>query len=133
MDSSKNASDYDTCNWEISELRSVLNSEEYLNEHFSPQEKAKILLSDIHTDAGEEIWGRTECETQDYLFIPTKSEMEKYVGEDSSAWGNIGGEYWLRNPDFAEPEMQMVWDNGGTSTQGPVATLGIRLMCWIEK
>ena len=116
--------------WSISDLRKVLNSEEMLNSLFNPQEKAKLLLSHVLQDVGA---GRDPGpDTDDYLFIPSKDEIERYFPTDAERMlGDVS--YWLRTPDSAEPYMKYVYSNGGIGDNDAIGYSGVRVMAHIKK
>lgn len=118
--------------WSVSDLRKHINSEGYLNKLFSPQEKAKLLVTHV-TTAGGGSWGRDGGpDTDDYLFIPSREEIETYFPtEYERMLGEVS--YWLRSPDFAEPYMQYVYPDGGIGVKECIGYSGVRLMVRIKK
>ena len=90
--------------WEMSDIRKTLNSAEFMNSIFTPQEKAKIRKTHNST-SGSEMWDRDGGpETDDYLFLPDITEMDRYFPDESSRAFEEGS-YWLRSPEFVVPYM----------------------------
>ena len=118
--------------WSVSDLRSRINSDKFINSLFSPQEKAKLLVTHVATPGGGS-WGRDGGpDTDDYLFIPSREEIELYFPtNDERKLGDVS--YWLRSPDFVEPHMQYVYADGGIGVKECFGYSGVRLMARIKK
>ena len=117
----------ETC-WAESYLRTYINSDAYTEFLFTPQEKAKLLLTHVvSTGYGNRGGG---AETDDRLFVPDVSEIEKYL--DSSG-RKIGYKYWLRSQDSWAPYIAYVNAGGSQYSSDPTEELGIRLMARVKK
>lgn len=126
-----NVSGLDTLNWSVSEVRSTLNGAEFLDELFTPQEKAKLMLTHL-SSSGDSSFNRDGGpDTDDLLFLPDKTDLEKYYPEASDR--SVGAEYWLRSTSFVVPYMCTVYDNGNYGNTTASDYSGIRLMARIRK
>lgn len=124
----------DKINWSTSYIRSVINGDAYINGLFNPQEKAKLILTHVNTSGSNDSWNRDGGpETEDYLFIPDISELDRYLPEQSSRASKDNYEYWLRNPSFTAPYMAYVYSNGDNGSHDATDYCGIRLMARIAK
>ena len=122
----------DTCYWEMCTLRAYLNGDDFLNWTFTPAERAKIALTSVHTE-DDASWQRAGGpDTEDYVFLASKEEIEKYfpAKEDAALEEN---NYWLRSADFVDDYMAYVYaGTGGTGSNNASAYSGIRPMMWIN-
>lgn len=125
FDNKKDADD--TC-WADSYLRSYINSDEFLDMSFSPQERAKLILTHVTTSGEDDRSGGGD--TDDLLFIPDVKDVEKYSSVFSI---NINAKYWLRSQRSWAPYIAFASGNGSVSSSNPDKTYAIRLMARIKK
>ena len=119
--------------WAKSELRQFINDEEFLNELFTPQEKAKLQATQITTE-GDEMWKREGGDdTVDRLFLLSKAEVEKYFPTAEEQVLGEGVAYWLRNPSFVDSSMAYVFPNGGFGSGDHTDYHVVRLAAWISR
>lgn len=123
--------DEDT-NWSMSDLREMINSNDFMDKLFTPQEKSKIKLTHNVT-SGDEMWHREGGpETDDYLFIPDETELIKYFPEKEDQ-ARINGSFWLRSPSFVAPYFAYVYAGGGIGSKECTENSGVVLMAWLKK
>ena len=122
----------DTCYWEMCSLRAYLNGDEFLNWTFTPAERAKIALTDVHTQ-DDSTWQRPGGpDTKDYVFLASKEEIETYFPEKANA-ALAEENYWLRSADFVEDYMAYIYaGTGGVGSNNAYAYSGVRPMMWVE-
>ena len=122
----------DTCYWEMCSLRTYLNSDAFLDWTFTPAERAKILLTAVHTE-DDSTWQRSGGpDTEDYVFLASKEEIAKYFPEKEAA-ALAEENYWLRSSDFVEDYMAYIYaGNGGIGSNNATAYSGVRPMMWIN-
>jgi hypothetical protein len=122
-------------NWAVSTLRAYINSADFINGLFSPQEKAKLLLTHVTTDESASLsYGRDPGgDTDDFLFIPERAEIERYFPDEAAR--GLGGTatYWLRSPEGSLPYMYYVYGDGRFGSNEAYAYSGVRLMARIKK
>ena len=121
-----------TCYWEMCSLRTYLNSDEFLDWTFMPAERAKILLTAVHTEDAA-AWQRSGGpDTEDHVFLASKEEIEKYYPAKEDA-ALAEENYWLRSADFVEDYMSYVYaGSGGVGSNNAYAYSGVRPMMWID-
>lgn len=118
----------DETSWAESDLRKYLNDPKQLDTFFSPQEKAKLVLSHVVSTGEDDRSGGAE--TDDYLFIPDQKDIEQYF---SSSSAGIGFKYWLRSQLMWSPRVGCVYNDGTVSSIDPYEVCGVRLMARIKK
>lgn len=118
--------------WEISDLRGKINSPEFINSFFNPKERSKLIKTHVATE-NNSMWDR-ECgnPTDDYLFVPSDKEIEKYFPDESTR-GLSEVSYWLRSPDAFAPNIGSIVYNGSVYSSDPDGYSGIRFMMRIKK
>lgn len=116
----------------MSNLRETINSDDFINSIFTPEEKERILTTHI-ASGGDEYFDRDGGpETDDRLFIPDSTEIETYFPEESSR-GFEDTSYWLRTASFVVPFMEKVSMTGSYSHGEAYELSGVRLMMWVKK
>ncbi len=123
-----NRQDIEDTSWAESYLRAYINSDEFLDMTFTPQEKAKLILTHITTSGEDSRDGGAA--TDDLLFIPDVNDVEKYSSVFSI---NINAKYWLRSQMSWAPYIAFASGNGSVSSSNPDKTYAIRLMARIKK
>ena len=118
----------DDTTWAQSSLRQLINSGAFLDMTFTPQEKAKLIITHVVSTGEDERNGGDA--TDDLLFIPDITEIEKYSGQISAG---IGYKYWLRSQRSWAPYMAYVSGSGDVYSSRPGETYSIRLMATIKK
>ena len=120
-------------NWSNSYMREYLNSSEVLDAIFTPQEKAKLIRSKVHTPDLDGTWKRAGGpDTEDYIFIPDEEELTKYFPEKEDR--RLGeASYWLRNPDFVAPHFAYVYPDGGIGSKEADDLCGVRIMARVKR
>ena len=116
--------------WAESYLRSYINSEEFLEMTFTPQEKAKLLLTRVVSTGEDDRNGGNE--TEDLLFVPDVSELEKYFPSQEDRKAGYD-KYWLRSQRSWAPYIAYVSSDGSVYNDAPTKSHAIRLMARIEK
>ena len=125
--------DNDTLTWAASEVRAYLNDDEYLNDLFNPWEREKIKLSHITTCGGSGSWDVDPGpETDDYLFLLDREEMEKYFPNEADRV-ITDAIYWLRSPDFARGWFSCVNEAGTIRENTAGSYYGLRVAMWVSK
>lgn len=119
-------------NWERSTMRKTINDDTFINGLFDPWEKAKLIKTHVVTENNTG-WER-DCggPTDDYLFVPSLEEIEKYFPDESTR-GLSEVSYWLRSPDAFAPNIATITSNGSKYTKDPIGYSGCRLMIRIKK
>ncbi len=140
--------------WENSVTRKWLNDEFY-NQAFSTSEKAKIQQTRVVNDDNQETGMPGGNDTNDYLFLLSINEVEKYLlTENRIAYATLyaqksvdedGGAFnwWLRTPgkkhvtiSGSSIQQSYVGGNGFLYTEGTTTDVyngGIRPAMWISK
>ena len=114
--------------WADSDLRQYLNGDVFLNLTFSPQEKAKLLMTHVASSGDGDRNGGSE--TDDYIFIPDIKDYEEYLSRDGMG---ISYKYWLRSQKSGKPYIGFVYSNGTVSSADPTGTCFVRIMARIKK
>ena len=121
----------DPYTWDQCWLREELNSDSFMNNLFTLEERAKICLTTVHTE-GSQDWDQEGGEDVDcYLFIPAVEEIRQYLPEREQN-GLEEQSYWLRNPDFTDGYIAYVFVGGGLGVNEATAWSGVRLMMWVD-
>lgn len=125
--------DDESVTWETSYLRSLLNSDSFINRYFNPWERSKIRLTHSSTSSGDPVWERSGgADTDDYLFLLDQEEVLRYFPEEAERIVSDVN-YWLRDPDFAPGFFSLVTYQGTITTDQAVSRYGIRPTMWVEK
>ncbi|MBQ7699683.1 MAG: hypothetical protein IJT49_05005 [Clostridia bacterium] len=119
--------DAEDTSWAESYLRKYINSTAFLDMTFSPQEKAKLVLTHIVSSGEDDRNGGAE--TDDLLFVPDASDVDNYPELFKNS---IGHKYWLRSQRSFAPYIAYV-SGGSVSSSRPTENYGIRLMARIIK
>ncbi len=114
--------------WADSDIRAYINSKATLDIMFSPQEKAKLVLTHVRSTGEDDRDGGAE--TDDYLFIPDITDLERYSG---IMIANIGAKYWLRSQRSWSPYIACVSNSGSVYSSNPTEQCSVRLMARITK
>ena len=136
--------------WEECTLRKWLNGAFY-DEAFTDDEKQYIKLSRIINEDNNEYLTKGGADTDDYVFLLSMSEAEKYFADDdariarptqyaknngaTASDSNDAGWGWLRSPGERGTEVAGVYIFGNVMTDGiPVnyANGGVRPALWID-
>ena len=120
-----NDKDAEDTSWAESYLRKYINSAEFLDMTFTPQEKAKLIIQHRITTGDSDRDGGAQ--TDDLLFVPDVSDVEKYPDLFSKS---IGHKYWLRSQSSFAPYIAYI-SSGSVSSARPTEKYGIRLMARI--
>ncbi|MBQ6066049.1 MAG: hypothetical protein IJK89_04430 [Clostridia bacterium] len=125
--------DDETLTWAASEARAYLNGDEYINDLFNPWEREKIRLSHITTCGGSDSWDVDPGpETDDYLFLLDREEMEKYYPNEADRV-IADAIYWLRSPDFVRGWFSCVNEAGTIRENTAGHYYGLRVAMWVSK
>ena len=120
--------DAEDTTWAESSLRRLINSDGFLDMTFTQQEKAKLVLTHVVSTGEDDRDGGAA--TDDLLFIPDVTEIEKYSGQISAG---IGYKYWLRSQRSWAPYIAYVSGSGSFYDSKPSETYSLRLMAAIKK
>lgn len=120
--------------WATSEVRAYINGDEFLDGLFNPWEREKIKLSHIVTCGGsQDVWDVDPGpETDDYLFLLDREEIEKYYPEEADRV-IADSIYWLRSPDFARGWFSCVNEAGTIRENEAYTYYGLRIAMWVSK
>ena len=118
----------DEASWADSSLRQLINGDAFLDMTFTPQEKTKLVLTHVVSTGEDDRTGGAA--TDDLLFIPDVTDIEKYAGSISAG---IGYKYWLRSQQSWAPYIGYVSGSGSVSSSRPTEAYSIRLMATIKK
>ena len=119
--------------WAASEARAYINSDEFINGFFNPWEREKIRLSHITTCGGSGSWDVDPGpETDDYLFLLDREEMEKYYPSEADRV-ITDSIYWLRSPDFVRGWFSCVNEAGTIRENTAGNYYGLRIAMWVSK
>ena len=137
--------------WEECTLRAWLNGE-FLNK-FTEAEQAKILTTEVKTEANRAFGTSGGNDTNDQVFLLSLEEIEEYLpteadrvcypNDDAKNAGvyEMGGvSYWLRTPGNDATYVVIVGNSGGISVSGFLADgsatdapgIGVRPAIWVE-
>lgn len=139
----------DHLKWEKSSLRTWLNYT-FINEAFTAEEKAMILLTDVPPAGNPETEATPSQPTQEKIFLLSIDEFQLYIKDarrDPSAkatvYARLGGlpssatqhyPWWLRSPGrfssdaaYVEPSGAIAYDGKGLNYE-----LGVRPAMWIS-
>ena len=118
--------------WATSEVREMINSDEFLDRFFDPWERAKIRLTHVVTCPSTDIWGlEPGPETDDYLFLLDREELAKYFMTEAECVCSEA--YWLRNPEFVAGWFNYVDGAGRLNAYEGDHYYGLRPAMWISK
>ena len=134
--------------WYDCTLRAWLN-DEFLNEAFTEEERARILLTDVVNRDNLEYGIRGGADTEDYIFIPDIREADKYFDSDEdrsckpteyaqeqgiNASDTQGTAlWWLRSPGIIDYGAAFVFTNGAICHRGTAVDAfeyGVRPALW---
>ncbi len=115
--------------WAESDIRKYVNSVGFIKSTFTPQEEAKLLITHVKTSGYDDRTGGDE--TDDRLFIPDVSEINKYLSDSEK--GIAAKRYWLRSPESWAPYIAFVYSDGTIGSSKPTESLYVRLMVRIKK
>ena len=121
----------DPVTWESSDIRKYINSDSFIDRTFTPQEKAKLVLTHVVTSGnGSDRDGGPA--TDDLLFILDAAELDKYFPENPGR-GISSQRFWLRSPESWEPQIAFVESDGTVYSRDPDESYYIRLAARIKK
>lgn len=116
--------------WEKCSLRSYLN-QEFLDEHFTPSEREKLLMRDVTAAANAKYQTDAGVPTQDYVYILSAHEYRKC----REAMDGRGNNMRLRNPGKETFTTEFVTGFGRVSAYGYPADepgIVIRPVIWVS-
>lgn len=137
--------------WEECTLRAWLNGE-FLNK-FTEAEQAKILTTEVKTEANRVFGTSGGNDTNDQVFLLSLEEIEKYLPTEaericypnadakaSGVYEKGGVSYWLRTLGNDATYVVIVGNSGGISVSGFLADgsatytpgIGVRPAIWVE-
>ena len=115
--------------WAQSDICKYVNGKDFIKLTFTPQEEAKLLVTHVKTSGYDDRTGGDE--TDDLLYIPEASEINKYLSDSEK--GFAAQKYWLRSPESWAPYIAFVYSDGTVGSSRPTESLAIRLMARIKK
>ncbi|MBP5311519.1 MAG: hypothetical protein J6112_01640 [Clostridia bacterium] len=118
----------DEASWAESNVREYINSKDFLDFMFSPQEKARLVLTHVVCSGEDDRDGGKA--TDDLVFIPDVKDVEDYL---SSPGMGISYKYWLRSQLSWAPYIGMVYTNGTVGSADPTGSCYVRIMVRIHK
>ena len=122
------------CTWETCDVRAWLNGEFY-NDAFNDAETAKIRLTDVISDENPHYVTYGGANTQDYVFLLSYTELERYIAAHSEVRTATDSLWWLRTPGNAHDWTMVVWvDDGNADVSGSsvVSSRTVRPALWVE-
>lgn len=116
--------------WEVSALRSYLNSE-FLNSAFSEQERTNIILSSVENSKNAVYGTNGGKETSDYIFVLSMEDAMKY----NTLLPEVKANTWLRSPGYIGQNAAFLTANGSIMDYGYEVTsnqIGILPAMWFD-
>ena len=120
--------DIEDTSWAESTLRKYINSDEFLDLIFTPQEKAKLILTHVVTTGEDERSGGAA--TDDLIFLPDVSDVDKYPSSFNVSFGH---KYWLRSQRSWAPYIAYIAGTGSVYYDQPAKQYAVRAMVRITK
>lgn len=116
--------------WEKATLRQWLNSE-FLNKTFSAAERNNIILINLKNDDNAVYDTNGGNDTQDYIFLLSIDEAEKY----NSLFPTFTSNSWLRTPGYNQSSAAFLSVKGAVMDYGYVTTsedFNVRPILWFN-